>query len=67
MVVEQDFQGNFWVNDTWFFASVFLWCPWGIVHLFERLVLIGWENNRDCHITIPLSLKTLEVQIKGDQ
>ena len=25
------------------------------------------ENNRDCHITMPLSLKTMEVQIKGDQ
>ena len=27
----------------------------------------SWENNRDCHITIPLSLKTMEVQIKEDQ
>ena len=33
----------------------------------ERLFLISWENNRDCHITMPLSLKTMEVQIKGDQ
>ena len=40
---------------------------WAIPHLFERLFLISWENNRDCHITMPLSLKTLEVQIKGDQ
>ena len=24
-----------------------------IPHLFERLFLIGWENNRDCHITMP--------------
>ena len=24
----------------------------------------SWENNRDCHITMPLSLKTMEVQIK---
>ena len=28
---------------------------------------INWENNRDCHITMPLSLKKMEVQIKGDQ
>ena len=33
--------------------------------LFERLFLISWENNGDCHITMPLSLKTIEVQIKG--
>ena len=38
-----------------------------IPHLFERLFLISRENNRDCHITMPLSLKTMEVQIKGDQ
>ena len=37
-----------------------------IPYLFERLFLISWENNRDCHITMPLSLKTMEVQIKGD-
>ena len=37
-----------------------------IPHLFERLFLISWENNRDCHIAMPLSLKTMEVQIKGD-
>ena len=35
--------------------------------LFERLFVICWEDNRDCHITMPLSLKTMEVQIKGDQ
>ena len=29
--------------------------------------LISWGNSRDCHITMPLSLKTMEVQIKGDQ
>ena len=34
---------------------------------FERLFVISWENNRDCHITMPLSLKTMEAQIKGDQ
>ena len=34
---------------------------------FERLFVISWENNRDCHITTPLSLKTMEAQIKGDQ
>ena len=39
----------------------------GDPHLFERLFVICWENNRDCHITMPLSLKTMEVQIKGDQ
>ena len=38
-----------------------------ISHLFERLSLISWENNRDCHITMPLSLKTVEVQVKGGQ
>ena len=27
----------------------------------------SWENNRDCHITMPLSLKTMEGQIKEDQ
>ena len=27
---------------------------------------LAWENSRDCHITMPLSLKTMEVQIKGD-
>ena len=39
----------------------------GDPHLFERLFVISWENNRDCHITMPLSLKTMEVQVKGDQ
>ena len=38
-----------------------------ILHLFERLFLISWENNRDCHITVPLSLNTMEAQIKGAQ
>ena len=33
-----------------------------IPHLFERLFLISWENDRDCYITMPLSLKTMEVQ-----
>ena len=36
-----------------------------IPHVFDRLFVISWENNRDCHITMPLSLKTMEVQIKG--
>ena len=40
---------------------------WAIPHLFEILFLISWENNRDCHITMPQSLKTMEMQIKGDQ
>ena len=34
-------------------------------HLFARLFVISWENNRDCHITMPLSLKTMKVYIKG--
>ena len=38
-----------------------------IPNQFEILFLISWENNRDCHITMPLPLKTIEVQIKGDQ
>ena len=38
-----------------------------IPHLFERLLLISWKNNRDCQITMSLSLKTMEVQIKGDR
>ena len=38
-----------------------------ILHPFERLFSITWENNRDCHIRIPLSLKTVEMQMKGDQ
>ena len=38
-----------------------------IPHLFERLFLISWEDSRDFHMTMPLSLKTMEVQIKGDQ
>ena len=27
--------------------------------------MISCEDNRDCHITMPLSLKTMEVQING--
>ena len=41
--------------------------PGAIPHLFERLFLFSWENNRDCHITVPLYMKTMEMQIKGDQ
>ena len=33
----------------------------------SRTFLISWQNNRDCHITMPLSLKKMEAQIKGDQ
>ena len=40
---------------------------WEILHLFERLFFSSWENNRDFHITMPLCLKTMEMQIKGDQ
>ena len=47
----------------WGFVALLL----GDLHPFERLFVIGWENNRDCDITMPLSLKTMEVQIKGDQ
>ena len=36
-----------------------------IPHVFDRLFVISWKNNRDCHITMPLSLKAMEVQIKG--
>ena len=43
------------------------WKIRGDLHLFERLFVIRWENNRDCDITMPLSLKTMEVQIKRDQ
>ena len=39
---------------------LFLTTNMAIPHLFERLFLISWENNRDCHITMPLSLKTME-------
>ena len=38
-----------------------------IPHLFERLILISWQNNRDCHKTMLLSLKTMEVQIERDE
>ena len=27
--------------------------------------MIGWKNNRDCDITMPPSLKTMEVQIEA--
>ena len=49
------------------YQNKFLHFHWVIPHLFERLFLISWENNSNCHITMPLSLKTMEVQIKGDQ
>ena len=39
-----------------------------IYHLLWKIVsVIGWENKKDCDKTIPLSLKTIEVQVKGDQ
>ena len=53
-----------WWKDT---MSSTNFPPGAILHLFETLFLISWENNRDCHITMPLSLKTMEVQIKEDQ
>ena len=36
-----------------------------LLHLFQRLFVIGLGNNRDCDITMPISLKTMEVQIYG--
>ena len=41
----------------WSFVALLL----GDLHLFARLFVIGWENNKDCDITMPLSLKTMEV------
>ena len=41
----------------WGFVALLL----GDLHLFARLFVIGWENNKDCDITMPLSLKTMEV------
>ena len=38
-----------------------------ILHLFERLILISWQNNRDCQKTMLLSLKTMAVQMERDQ
>ena len=29
------------------------------LHLFQTWFVIGWENNRDGDITMPLSLKTI--------
>ena len=43
------------------------WQITGRSRIYLKDCLIGWEDNRDCHITMPLSLKTVEVQIKGDQ
>ena len=48
------------------FSGVVALLP-GDLHLFARMFVIGWENNRDCDITMPQSLKTMEGQIKGDQ
>ena len=31
-----------------------------VLHLFERLFEIGWENNGNGDITMPLSLKTID-------
>ena len=36
-----------------------------IPHLFERLFLIGWENNRDCHITMPYPWKQWKCRLNG--
>ena len=32
---------------------------WADLHLFQTRFVIGWENNRDSFITMPLSLKTI--------
>ena len=37
-----------------------------IPHLFERLFLISWENNRGCHNNNAPIPENNEVQIKGD-
>ena len=29
------------------------------LHLFQTRFVIGWENNRDGDVTMPLSLKTI--------
>ena len=39
----------------------------GIGRSHTYLIVNSWENNRDCHIKMPLSLKTMKVQIKEDQ
>ena len=41
--------------------------PLGSQYLFTLHQMIVWKTNRDCDITTPLSLETIEVQIKGDQ
>ena len=47
--------------------NLFLQYCGGNLHQFEILFVIGCEDNRDCDITMPLSLKTMELQIKRDQ
>ena len=42
-----------------------MWGGGGDLHLFDRLFVTGWENNRDCAITMPLPLKTMEARLKG--
>ena len=55
------------VRKTHCYRSLVEWVKRrAIPHLFERLFLISWENNRDCQIALSLSLKTVEVQIKVD-
>ena len=60
--------------DTIDISCIFKWmsvflleCSDFWVAKFRKIVFVSWENNRDCHITTSLSLKTMEVQIKGDQ
>ena len=33
--------------------------------IWKKLFLFIWENNRDCHITMPLSMKRMEWSLKG--
>ena len=58
---------NNFARITWTYSSEGKPNPRAIPHLFERLFLISWENNRDCLRTMLLYLKTMEMQIKGDQ
>ena len=35
---------------------------WVDMHRFQTRFVIGWENNRDGDITMPLSLKRIEMK-----
>ena len=57
----------FFLKNTFLYAKQHLSIKLGRsrTYLQDCLWSISWENNRDCYITMPLSLKTMEVQIKG--